>query len=152
MINAGDGVGEHPTQALLDIFTMHRELADHNLEGKIIALVGDLKNGRTVHSLAKLLTRYRNVTLHLISPDSLKMPADIIQEISTSDLTFAEYSTIDDTLARCDVMYVTRIQKERFCSSEAYESVKNAYYITRDTMAKAKTRWCSCIPYHALAK
>ena len=138
VLNAGDGVGEHPTQALLDIFTMLQELTDHDLRGKTIAMVGDLRNGRTVHSLARLLMHYENVTLHLVSPRSLRMPRDIIEEISTR-LRVEEYTKLHKTLPLCDIMYVTRVQKERFPSLASYEAVKDIYYITEEVMSMAKS-------------
>ena len=147
MINAGDGVGEHPTQALLDAFTMLQEMPDHRLDGKTIVAVGDLKHSRTIHSLVRLLALYSDINLHLVAPASLSMPSAIVREISSS-ITITEHlvpesclldSTLEGLLPVCDVMYVTRIQKERFDSHPAYESVRDAYRITTETMALAKS-------------
>jgi aspartate carbamoyltransferase len=141
VLNAGDGTGEHPTQALLDAYTMQHELADHSLDGKTIAMVGDLKNGRTVHSLAKLLVHYKGITLHLVSPESLKMPEEIVDEVKascTNTIVVHEYTNLDETLSVCDIMYVTRVQKERFSSVEEYDAVKDSFCITNETMSKAK--------------
>lgn len=135
VINAGDGVGEHPTQALLDIFTIHEELK--RLDGLTVTMVGDLKNGRTVHSLARLLTLY-NVKLNYVSPEILRMPAEIIEEIAGSKIEQHEFSTLDPILAQTDVLYVTRIQKERFTNPDEYESVKGSYVITPEVMKGAK--------------
>jgi aspartate carbamoyltransferase len=140
ILNAGDGVGEHPTQALLDIYTIRHELLAHNmsLDGKIVAMVGDLKNGRTVHSLSKLLARHFNVELHFITPDALKMPRDLVEECRKAGATVKEFSTLDESAAVCDVMYVTRVQKERFSTVEEYDAVKNVYCITKQTLQPAK--------------
>jgi aspartate carbamoyltransferase len=135
VINAGDGVGEHPTQALLDIFTIHQELK--RLDGLTVTMVGDLKNGRTVHSLARLLTLY-NVKLNYVSPAILRMPTEIIEEIAGSHIPQTEVETLDSVLAETDVLYVTRIQKERFTDPEEYESVKGSYVITPEVMQSAK--------------
>ena len=135
VINAGDGVGEHPTQALLDIFTIHEELK--RLDGLTVTMVGDLKNGRTVHSLARLLTLY-NVKLNYVSPAILRMPGEIIQEINASHIPQAEVETLDSVLGETDVLYVTRIQKERFTDPEEYESVKGSYVITPEVLQNAK--------------
>ena len=146
IINAGDGVGEHPTQALLDTFTMLQEIPDHSLDGKTIVAVGDLKHSRTIHSLVRLLALYSDINLHLVAPVSLSMPSAIVREISSS-ITITEHlvpeaclldSTLEGLLPVCDVMYVTRIQKERFDSHPAYESVRDAYRITPETMSMAK--------------
>lgn len=135
VINAGDGVGEHPTQALLDLFTISEELK--RLDGLTITMVGDLKYGRTVHSLARLLTLF-DVKINYVSPDILRMPAEIMAEVADSDTPQAEYRDLDPVLAESDVIYVTRVQKERFENPEEYEQVKGAYVINREIMNKAK--------------
>ncbi len=134
VINAGDGVGEHPTQALLDLFTIREELGE--IDGLTITMLGDLKYGRTVHSLARLLSLY-NVKLHYVSPDILRMPAEIIAEIG---VTQQEHATLDAALPDTDVLYVTRIQKERFTDLDEYEGVKNAFIITPETLTAAKEK------------
>ncbi|HQP61702.1 MAG TPA: aspartate carbamoyltransferase [Anaerolineaceae bacterium] len=135
LINAGDGAGEHPTQALLDLFTISEELK--RLDGLTITMVGDLKYGRTVHSLARLLTLF-DVKINYVSPEILRMPAEIMAEVADSDTPQAEYRDLDPVLAESDVIYVTRVQKERFENPEEYEQVKGAYVINREIMSKAK--------------
>ncbi|MEJ5197817.1 MAG: aspartate carbamoyltransferase [Anaerolineae bacterium] len=137
VINAGDGIGEHPTQALLDLFTIREELGQ--VDGLTVTMLGDLKYGRTVHSLARLLTLYQ-VRLNYVSPEILRMPAEIIEEIRATGTPQAEFTDLDDVLAETDVLYVTRVQKERFSDPQEYESVKDAYIITPETMQKAKER------------
>lgn len=123
IINAGDGIGEHPTQALLDIFTIREEIGTVN--GLTITLVGDLKNGRTVHSLARLLTLY-NVQLRYVSPPNLKMPKHILEFVNSKGIQ-QESSTLEEALPDTDVLYMTRIQRERFDSVEEYEEVRFFY-------------------------
>ena len=135
VINAGDGAGEHPPQALLDLFTISEELK--RLDGLTITMVGDLKYGRTVHSLARLLTLF-DVKINYVSPEILRMPAEIMAEVADSDTPQAEYRDLDPVLAESDVIYVTRVQKERFENPEEYEQVKGAYVINREIMNKAK--------------
>jgi len=136
VINAGDGIGEHPTQAFLDVFTIREELGTVN--GLTITIVGDLKNGRTVHSLVKLLCNY-DVTLNYVSPDNLKMPEEVKAEVAKcSSIRQTEYPTIESVIESTDVLYVTRIQKERFTNLEEYESTLGTYIVTNSIMTKAK--------------
>lgn len=137
VINAGDGIGEHPTQALLDAFTIKEELG--HIDGLTVTLLGDLKHGRTVHSLARLLSLYK-VKLNYVSPDILRMPPELIDELSQKGVEQAEYTTLDACLPETDVLYVTRVQKERFADEAAYESVKGAYVINAEVMKAAKQR------------
>ena len=137
IINAGDGVGEHPTQALLDLFTILEELGE--VDGLTITLVGDLKYGRTVHSLARLLSRY-TVTLNYVSPDILQMPDKIVTEIEGTGTTQTIHSDLDDVIGDSDVVYVTRVQKERFENAADYDAVAGAYVISPETMKRAKDR------------
>jgi aspartate carbamoyltransferase len=137
IINAGDGIGEHPTQALLDLFTLREELG--TIDGLTVTMLGDLKFGRTVHSLAKLLSLF-NVKVHYVSPDILRMPADLMAQLAEKGLPQAEHSTLDGVLPETDVLYVTRVQKERFENLDEYESVKNAYIISPETMTCAKPK------------
>ncbi|KAI7869296.1 hypothetical protein BDF14DRAFT_1880163 [Spinellus fusiger] len=136
VINAGDGIGEHPTQAFLDVFTIREELGTVN--GLTITLVGDLKNGRTVHSLVKLLAYYQ-VTINYISPESLSMPADLIEEIKQAGVTQNVYRSLDDVIGTTDVLYMTRVQKERFATEEEYLRVKDDYIINNDVLSKAQS-------------
>jgi aspartate carbamoyltransferase len=137
IINAGDGVGEHPTQALLDLFTIVEELG--NVNGLTITMLGDLKYGRTVHSLARLLSLF-DVKINYVSPDILPMPAEIIAELKEKHIPQSEYDGLDAVLPETDVLYVTRVQKERFEDPTVYESVKNAFVITPETLQRAKER------------
>lgn len=137
IINAGDGIGEHPTQALLDLFTILEELG--RVDGLTVTMLGDLKYGRTVHSLARLLSLF-DVTVHYVSPDLLRMPAALIAELRDKGLRQFEHAELDGALAEADVLYVTRVQKERFENLDEYESVKGAYVITPETLSRAKPR------------
>jgi len=137
IINAGDGTGEHPTQALLDLFTIREELG--RIDGLTVTMLGDLKYGRTVHSLSRLLTLY-NVRLNYVSPEILRMPAEIIEEIRGHGAPQAEYSELEPVLADTDVLYVTRVQRERFADPAEYEIVKGAYVIGVDSLKGAKDR------------
>lgn len=135
LINAGDGVGEHPTQALLDIHTIREERG--TLNNLIITMVGDLKNGRTVHSLAKILCLYK-VRLRFVSPESLRMPKKVLDYISSHGIEYEEYESIHDVLEKTDVLYVTRIQRERFDDIEEYKKYKNYYQINPHILTKTK--------------
>lgn len=136
IINAGDGIGEHPTQALLDLFTIVEELG--RVDGLTVTMLGDLKYGRTVHSLARLLSLY-TVRLNYVSPDILSMPAEIISELNDRGISQTEHNTLESVLASSDVIYVTRVQKERFEDLQEYEKVKGAYVINPEIMDRAKS-------------
>lgn len=120
MINAGDGIGEHPTQALLDIFTICEEMDSVN--GLTITMVGDLKHGRTVHSLSRLLTLF-DVNLQYVSPEKLVMPEHIVSYVNSKGINQETMCTIEEALPNTDVLYMTRIQKERFASEKEYNEV-----------------------------
>lgn len=137
VINAGDGIGEHPTQALLDTFTIYEELG--TLDGLSVSMLGDLKFGRTVHSLARLLSLYE-VSINYVSPDILRIPEEIFDEVKENDTSQSEFDSLDPVISDTDVLYVTRVQKERFENLDEYERVKNAFVITPDTLATAKER------------
>jgi carbamoyl-phosphate synthase/aspartate carbamoyltransferase/dihydroorotase/carbamoyl-phosphate synthase/aspartate carbamoyltransferase len=137
VINAGDGIGEHPTQALLDLFTIQEELG--TIDGLKIAMVGDLRYGRTVHSLTKLLTQYR-VSLRFVSPEILRLPLVIMNEVIDAGLDVRETHDVADVIGDADVLYVTRVQKERFSDLAQYEEVKNLYEITPELLTKAKQK------------
>jgi carbamoyl-phosphate synthase/aspartate carbamoyltransferase/dihydroorotase/carbamoyl-phosphate synthase/aspartate carbamoyltransferase len=137
VINAGDGAGEHPTQALLDLFTIKEELG--RIDGLKIAMVGDLRYGRTVHSLTRLLTQY-NVSLRFVSPEMLRLPLTIMNEVIDAGLAVRETHDVADVIANADVLYVTRVQKERFTDLAQYEEVKNHYEITPELMSRAKEK------------
>ena len=134
VINGGTGAQEHPTQALIDLYTIQKE--KQKIDTLKIALIGDLRYGRTVHSLAHALTNY-NIELYLISPESLKMQKIIIDEIKNK-IPVTENSKLEDILPKIDVLYVTRIQKERFPDPAEYAKVKGAYRIDLKTLKNAK--------------
>jgi len=135
LINAGDGVGEHPTQALLDYVTVRKEQG--RLDGLTVTMLGDMKNGRTVHSLARLLSLY-DVKLNYVSPEILRMPPKIMEELATKGLQQSEHEDLAEVLGDTDVLYVTRVQKERFDDPAAYESVAGLYVITPETLQAGK--------------
>jgi len=137
IINAGDGVGEHPTQALLDLFTIVQEL--ERLDGLRIAMVGDLKYGRTVHSLTKLLSNY-NVEFVFVNPAILPMPADVLQVVENKGLRFQQTQDVHAVISDVDVLYVTRVQKERFTDMAQYDRVKDHYVVDEELMTHAKER------------
>jgi aspartate carbamoyltransferase len=137
IINAGDGIGEHPTQALLDLFTIAEELGV--IDGLTVTMVGDLKYGRTVHSLARLLTLF-DVRINLVSPKILRMPPEIVKELQTAHTAHGEYTDIDTVVPSTDVLYITRVQKERFNNVEEYEAVKDSYVVTAQTLQTAKPK------------
>ncbi|MCZ3365664.1 aspartate carbamoyltransferase [Methanobacterium veterum] len=127
VINAGDGAGQHPTQTMLDLYTMKRILG--RIDDLRIALVGDLKYGRTVHSLAYALAKF-DVDVSFVSPKELKMPREILHDLSKSGVDVYETDNIHEVLDKTDVLYVTRIQKERFPDPAEYLKIKGAYTIT----------------------
>jgi aspartate carbamoyltransferase catalytic subunit len=136
IINAGDGTGEHPTQALLDTFTIREELG--RLDKLNVTMLGDLKYGRTVHSLARLLSKFDTIRLDYVSPDILRMPRDVMDEVAARKVPQTEHTTLAGPLPDSDVLYVTRVQKERFEDPAAYDQVKNAYVIDPGVMKSAK--------------
>ena len=144
VINAGDGAGEHPTQALLDLFTIREELGQ--VDGLTITMLGDLKYGRTVHSLARLLSLY-DVRLNYVAPKILRMPPEIIAELEEKGVPQSEHTTLEAVLPETDVLYVTRVQKERFDDPAQYESVKGSYVITPETLTQAKQRMIVMHPF-----
>jgi aspartate carbamoyltransferase len=136
IINAGDGVGEHPTQALLDLFTIQERLG--KLENLHIAMVGDLKYGRTVHSLTKLIALYPNMKVTFISPPLSPMPEEIVEMAKNAGVTVQNKSSIEEVIKEVDVIYMTRVQKERM-EPEVYEKMKNLFILNgklADTMKK----------------
>jgi aspartate carbamoyltransferase catalytic subunit len=128
IINGGDGCGQHPTQSLLDFFTIEDELGQ--IDGLEIALCGDLKNGRTIHSLVYLLGKFKDITFYLISPPNLSIPKNIIEYLIKHDIKFIIVDKLDDIIRNIDVLYQTRIQKERFELLEDYENSKDKLIIT----------------------
>ncbi|XP_015605089.1 CAD protein [Cephus cinctus] len=137
LVNAGDGVGEHPTQALLDVFTIREEIGTVN--GLTITMVGDLRHGRTVHSLARLLTLY-NVQLRYVSPPGLEMPDHVINYVAKRGISQEKFTSLEDVLPDTDVLYMTRIQRERFASQEEYTKVCGHFVVTPQIMTRAKRK------------
>jgi len=137
IINGGDGIGEHPTQALLDMFTIKEELG--RIDGLNIGMVGDLRYGRTVHSLARLLCLY-DVRFNFVSPEILRLPLDVMNDIRDHGLDVTETYDVADIISDVDVLYVTRVQKERFADLGQYEEVKDLYMITPEVMGHAKKK------------
>ena len=135
LLNAGDGTREHPTQALLDCFTIVSELGF--VDGLTVTMLGDLKHGRTVHSLSKLLCNFKNVTLRFVSPASLAMPAKILEAVK-GKCAYSVHADMSEVIGETDVLYVTRVQKERFASVEAYNAVQGSFVVNASLMAKAK--------------
>ena len=135
ILNAGDGAGEHPTQALLDLFTIADELG--TLDGITVAMVGDLRFGRTVHSLTKLLLNY-DVKFRFVSPEILRMPLAITNQVRKRGADIEETYDVRDVISEVDVLYVTRVQRERFTDLSQYEEVKNYYIVDPELMQEAK--------------
>jgi aspartate carbamoyltransferase len=135
VLNAGDGAGEHPTQSLLDLYTIRKEQG--RVDGLTIALVGDLKHGRTVHSLATVLCQF-SVSLLLVSPSALRMPCEVVERAQAKGASVRETDDLRSALAQSDVVYMTRIQRERFTDPAEYDRLKDAYVLTRATLGKAK--------------
>ena len=136
IINAGDGAGHHPTQTLLDLYTIMRESSLSSLK---IALVGDLKYGRTVHSLAYALSLY-HASMTLISPVQLRMPDVIKKDLKKQGASLSETTNIEDVIGDIDVLYVTRIQKERFPDPAEYLKVAGSYSVTEELLKKARDK------------
>lgn len=136
VINAGDGGHQHPTQTLTDLLTIR------SLHGKLdnftIGLCGDLKFGRTVHSLVRALLRYDNIHFIFISPEELRIPDYIISELKEKNATYEEVIRLDDVMPDLDILYMTRVQKERFFNEEDYVRLKNFYILTREKLDLAK--------------
>src|SRR5918998_733064 len=136
IINAGSGSEEHPTQAMLDLYTIIKE--KRKIDGLTIGIVGDLKYGRTVYSLLYGLAKY-DVTVHLISPSILRIRAESIGDISKTIRIYQHTALDDDILSKLDIIYVTRIQRERFPDMQEYEKVRGTYTIDSETLAKSKS-------------
>jgi aspartate carbamoyltransferase catalytic subunit len=138
VINGGDGPGEHPSQALLDLYTIRKEFArlDKQIDGAHIALVGDLKYGRTVHSLIKLLSLYRGIKFSLVAPTVLEMPSNIMDLVASRGHTLIQSQSLREGLQDVDVLYATRIQKERFAGEEI-EGYSSDLQVTREMLDSA---------------
>lgn len=129
VINAGDGAGQHPTQTLLDLYTIKREIGQ--IDNLKIALIGDLKFGRTVHSLSNALGLFENIKIYLVSPPELRMPQEILHDLNKTNVRYKESDNIEDVIDDIDILYITRIQKERFGDIEEYLKIKGAYVINK---------------------
>ena len=137
IINAGDGGHFHPTQTLTDLLTIKHEKG--RFDGLTVGLCGDLKFGRTVHSLIEAMSRYENVKFVLISPDELKLPDFVKQEFLVDrGIEFAESKSLDDVMGELDILYMTRVQKERFFNEEDYLRLKDSYILTTEKMKLAR--------------
>ncbi|RNL60031.1 aspartate carbamoyltransferase [Zhongshania marina] len=141
VMNGGDGSNEHPSQALLDLYTIRKELQHQgrsDLDGLRIAMIGDLKYGRTVHSLCKLLCLYKNVTVVLISPNELKMPEAIVEQLRQAGHTVQESDVMEGSISKVDIAYSTRIQEERFASPAEADLYRGRYRLNQSIY----TRYC----------
>ena len=137
IINAGDGGHNHPTQTLADLLTIKREKG--RLDNLVIGFCGDLMFGRTVHSLIKAMSRYENIRFVLISPEELKIPDYIREDVLVkNNIPFEEVTRLDDAMPKLDILYMTRVQKERFFNEEDYVRLKNYYILDKKKMKLAK--------------
>lgn len=135
VINAGDGANQHPTQTLLDMYSIRK--TQGTLDNLHIAFVGDLKYGRTVHSLTMALTQF-NTTFHLVSPEELKLPSYVKRHIKEKQLTYYQYTDLLEVIPNVDIIYMTRIQRERFSDPMEYEKVKNIYNLENSMLNNSK--------------
>lgn len=135
IINAGDGSNQHPTQTLLDLYSIKK--TQNNLDNLHVAFIGDLKYGRTVHSLVIALCNF-NTTFHLVSPQELKLPSAVKMFIKEKNLEYHQYVDIEDVTEKADVMYMTRIQKERFSDPLEYERIKDFYVLRKNMIENSK--------------
>lgn len=147
VINAGDGAGEHPTQALLDLYTIRKELG--RLHGLRIAVVGDLKNGRTIHSLLPLLSLFPALHVTLVAPASLRLPREYVDELTARGAIVTETEEFGANMSGMDVVYMTRVQRERFTSDAEYDAVKAVYVLTPEAADLLKPE---AIILHALPR
>ena len=135
IINCGDGANQHPSQTLLDLFTIQE--TQKKLQGLNIAMVGDLKYGRTVHSLAEALSHFK-ARLYFVAPMSLQMPQHILNELKVQDVKFSLHDKMENVIKKVDILYMTRIQEERFPDKYEYEKVKNVYVLRPEMLVGAK--------------
>ncbi len=144
IINAGDGGHFHPTQTLTDVLTIKRKKG--SLSNLTIGLCGDLKFGRTVHSLIEAMVRYEGVKFVLISPDELKVPEYIIEELQDKNIEFLETKNLEEVMSQLDILYMTRVQKERFFNEEDYVRLKDSYILDMQKLETAKKDLCILHP------
>ena len=138
VINGGDGDNEHPSQALLDLYTIKKELESRGktIENARVALIGDLKYGRAVHSLCKILSLYKNISLNLVSPEKLKLPPSLIKELEVSSVSLKETDNIQEGISDVDILYVTRIQEERFNDVDEAKKYKGLMSLNEEIYTK----------------
>jgi len=138
VINGGDGDNEHPSQALLDLYTIKKELESRGktIENARVALIGDLKYGRAVHSLCKILSLYKNISLNLVSPEKLKLPSSLIKELNVSSVSLKETDNIQEGISDVDILYVTRIQEERFNDVDEAKKYKGLMSLNEEIYTK----------------
>ena len=145
IINAGDGGHNHPTQTLTDLLTIKRE--KKRFDNLTIGLCGDLKFGRTIHSLISAMSRYKNIKFVLISPDELKLPDYVINEVlKKNNIQYVETNSMTEYMDELDILYMTRVQKERFFNEEDYLRLKDYYILSEDKLSKAKKDLCILHP------
>ena len=144
IINAGDGGHNHPTQTLADLLTIQREKG--HFDNLVVGMCGDLKFGRTVHSLIHALTRYENVKFVLISPDELKVPEYIIDELNKEGIPYVETTSLEDAMPELNILYMTRVQQERFFNEADYIRLKDSYILNMDKLTTAKKDLCIMHP------
>ncbi len=135
VINAGDGSNQHPTQTLLDLYSIRKIRS--SIEGTSIGIVGDLKYGRTVHSLTSALSKFKSISVYFVSPQSLKIPFHVRRELEENNVDYSEHERIEEIIDRVDILYMTRIQQERFPEPAEYEKVKETYLLDLDLLEKA---------------
>ncbi|MCQ2356652.1 MAG: aspartate carbamoyltransferase [Methanocorpusculum sp.] len=146
VINGGDGAGQHPSQTLLDLFTIRKSMRLENID---VGLQGDLRYGRTVHSLADALTKYNNIRLHTIAPEGLDLPNHLKQDLMDAGMEIIVHESIEETIPELDVLYVTRLQRERFPDPAAFASFSATYRVTPKLLERAKP---SMIVLHPLPR
>lgn len=135
ILNAGDGANQHPTQTLLDLYTIRKEFG--KIDNLSIGMLGDLKYGRTVHSLAFALSLFKGIKLYLIAPEQLKMPSYVLEHVE-GRLSVSESERLEEFLPELDVLYATRIQKERFAEPAEYEKLKHTYILQKSMLESCK--------------
>ena len=144
VINAGDGGHNHPTQTLADLLTIHREKG--HFDNLTVGLCGDLKFGRTVHSLIAALRRYKNVKFVFISPNELKIPDYVKESLKKDGIDFVETTDLEGSMPSLDILYMTRVQRERFFNEEEYLRLKDSYILTAEKLVNAKKDMCILHP------
>jgi aspartate carbamoyltransferase catalytic subunit len=135
-LNAGDGANQHPTQALLDAYTFHREVG--GIDGKVFGFVGDLKFGRTVHSIIYVLKLYKPKKILFISPEQLKMPKEYLNMLDKTGIEYKETADLNSNIKDIDILYMTRVQQERFENPNEYEALKRSYILTPEIVKMGK--------------